>query len=75
MQRMRDSMAKPDMVTVFAFKVWDSRRREYVVPYAKRTEDGIKRVHGRIEFDTAELVDARMIGDHGRYEPPDSDED
>lgn len=67
-------MAKPDTVTVYAFKVWDSRRREYIVPCRKRTADGVRRVNGRIEPGSAEEVPVARIGEHGRYEPPDSDE-
>lgn len=62
-------MSEPDMIAVYAFKVWDGFADTYNYPEFKSTKERIDRVRGVILDDTAENVPVSALDEDGRYIP------
>jgi hypothetical protein len=57
------------MIVVHRFKILDAATGDWVVQLAKRSEEQIKALGGRIIAGTSEAVEPAMLDDAGRYIP------
>ncbi|MEO6842657.1 MAG: hypothetical protein ABI192_18070 [Bradyrhizobium sp.] len=56
-------------VTVYHFRVWDTKSGDYVTPLRKSPKERITSVGGEVIEETAERIDRSDLDSYGRYDP------